>query len=475
MQLPRPEHEISRLEVLGRYQVVGTPPEESFDNVTRLAAYICGTPIALISFIDQERQWFKSRVGWDVDEIPRNVCLCAYTIRQSGVLVVSDTLADNQMKTNPLATHGGVRFYAGVPLLTEDGYALGTLCVMDSVPRDLTEDQTEALRRLAQQVMVILESRRIPGQKAAPQAEPANIPELKPAGPALREPEVCKTVVETAADAIIAIDEQSTILFVNHATKRIFGYREDELLGQQLTMLMPDYLRNMHEQAIQRYMETGEKHLSWQQVELPGLHKSGKEICLQISFGESVADGKRIFTGTCRDVTERKRTEDERFRLAAIVEYSEDAVIGKNLDGIITNWNKGAERIYGYGAEEVLGKHISILAPPERAEEMPQILQKLRLGERIKPLETVRLTKDGRLIHVSLTVSSIRDSTGKIIGASLVGRDITDQKRAEEKLRAHEKALRSSEERYRSLFEGVVHGIYRLGLDGRFLEVNPAW
>jgi len=474
MQLPRPEHEISRLEVLGRYQVVDTPPEESFDNVTRLAAYICGTPIALISFIDQERQWFKSRVGWDVDEIPRNVCLCAYTIRQSGVLVVSDTLADNQMKTNPLATHGGVRFYAGVPLLTEDGYALGTLCVMDSVPRDLTEDQTEALRRLAQQVMVILESRRIPGQKAAPQAEPANIPELKPAGPALREPEVCKTVVETAADAIIAIDEQSTILFVNHATKRIFGYREDELLGQQLTMLMPDYLRNIHEQAIQRYMETGEKHLSWQQVELPGLHKSGKEICLQISFGESVADGKRIFTGTCRDVTERKRTEDERFRLAAIVEYSEDAVIGKNLDGIITNWNKGAERIYGYGAEEVLGKHISILAPPERAEEMPQILQKLRLGERIKPLETVRLTKDGRLIHVSLTVSSIRDSTGKIIGASLVGRDITDQKRAEEKLRAHEKALRSSEERYRSLFEGVVHGIYRLGLDGRFLEVNPA-
>ncbi len=113
MQLPPLEHEVARIEVLSRYQIIGTPPEECFDNITRLAAYVCGTPIALISFIDQDRQWFKSKVGWDVDEIPRNVSLCAPTILQSEVLVVPDTLTDEQTKTNPLATHGGVRFYAG--------------------------------------------------------------------------------------------------------------------------------------------------------------------------------------------------------------------------------------------------------------------------------------------------------------------------------------------------------------------------
>jgi len=120
MRLPPPESEVARLQALDRYQILGTPPEEAFDNIARLAAYVCGTPIALISFIDQDSQWFKSKIGWDVDEIPRNVSLCAHTILQSEVVVVADTLADEVTKTSPLATHGGLRFYAGVPLLTPE-------------------------------------------------------------------------------------------------------------------------------------------------------------------------------------------------------------------------------------------------------------------------------------------------------------------------------------------------------------------
>src|SRR5260370_2580701 len=141
-------------------------------------------------------------------------------------------------------------------------------------------------------------------------------------------------------------------------------------------MLMPDYLRQVHKQAIHRYVETGKKHLSWQQVELPGLHKSGKEICLEISFGEFVVDGKRIFTGMCRDVTERKRSEDEWFRLAAIVESSEGAIIGESLNGIITTWNKGAEHIYGYAAGEIIGRPVSVLYPPGRAHAITHVLVK---------------------------------------------------------------------------------------------------
>ena len=470
MQLPRPEREVARLEVLGRYQIFGTPPEQCFDNITHLAAYVCGTPIALISFIDQNSQWFKSRVGWDVDEIPRTVSFCAQTILQSEVLVVSDTLADEQMKASPLATHGGVRFYAGVPLLTAEAYPLGTLCVMDSISRDLTADQIEALRRLAQQVMNLLDCR-IPRQKVAQQNEPTGGPEP---GKALADSETFRAVTQTASDAIFIIDEQSTILFVNRGSERIFGYRKEELVGQQLTMLMPDYLTQVHEPMIDRYVETGKNHVSWQQVELLGVHKSGKEICLEISFGEFIADGKRIFTGMCRDVTERKRTEDEWFRLAAIVESSQDAIIGESLNGIITSWNKGAEHIYGYAAGEIIGRPVSVLNPSERSDEIPQILYRLSRGHRIEPYETMHLTKDGRHVHIAPTVSPIRDRIGKSIGASAVCRDITERKQAEEKLRSQEKTLRSSERRYRSLFEGVVHGIYHVGLDGQFLEVNPA-
>ena len=473
MRLPPPESEVARLQALDRYQILGTPPEEAFDDIARLAAYVCGTPIALISFIDQDSQWFKSKVGWDVDEIPRNVSLCAHTILQSEVVVVSDTLADEVTKTSPLATHGGLRFYAGVPLLTPDKYALGTLCVMDSVPRDLSGEQRQALLRLASQVMSILDLRRISGQKVAPQNDFAGGLESKPAGGALSESDIYRAVSQAASDAIIVIDEQSTILFANRSIETILGYPAEELVGQPLTVLMPDPLHRVRRQAMPEPLETGEKQISRQQV-VPALHKSGQAVALEVSFGEFVASGKRLFTGICRDVTERKRIEDERFQLAAIVESSEDAVIGKNLDGIITTWNTGARRIYGYRAEEILGKHISILTPPERPAEVPQAMEKLRRGERAELYETVRVTKDGRRIHVSLTVSPIRDNAGMITGVSSVDRDITDRKLVEMKLQEQEKDLRSSEQRYRSVFEGMVHGIYRLGREGEFQEVNPA-
>src|SRR5581483_7700170 len=155
------------------------------------------------------------------------------------------------------------------------------------------------------------------------------------------------------------------------------------------------------------------------------------------------------FVGTVLDVTEGKRAEEARLKFAAIVESSDDAIISKTLDGIITSWNPGAERIYGYQAEEVLGRPISLLSPPEQADEEPAILERLRRGERLEHYETVRRRKDGRLINVSLTVSPIRDASGRITGASRIARDITRQKQAEEEreqLLAREQAARSQAE-----------------------------
>src|SRR5438046_7052882 len=117
---------------------------------------------------------------------------------------------------------------------------------------------------------------------------------------------ISRVIADTASDAIITIDSQSTILFVNHAAEKIFGYSRDEMLLQSLTMLMPDYLRHMHRSGLKRYLATGERHFSWEAVELPGLHKSGREIPLELSFGQFIDNGESFFTGIARDITEQK-------------------------------------------------------------------------------------------------------------------------------------------------------------------------
>src|SRR5581483_5285457 len=132
---------------------------------------------------------------------------------------------------------------------------------------------------------------------------------------------------------------------------------------------------------------------------------------------------------------ERARAEELRSRLAAIVESSDDAIVSKNLDGVIRSWNGGAERIFGYTAAEAVGRHITLIIPPERHDEEREILARLRRGERIDHFETVRVAKDGRRLDISLTVSPVRDAAGRIVGASKVARDVTDRKRAEEALR----------------------------------------
>ncbi|MCS7338225.1 MAG: GAF domain-containing protein [Verrucomicrobiae bacterium] len=161
MRPPVPKHEQKRLKVLWEYEILDTVPGEIFDDMTDLAARICHAPIALISLVDEKRQWFMSRIGFDAKQTPRHIAFCAHAILNDDLFIVEDATKDPRFANNPLVKKSPkIRFYAGAPLVTPDGYVLGTLCVMDHVPRKLDYDQQRALQILARLVMTQLELRR---------------------------------------------------------------------------------------------------------------------------------------------------------------------------------------------------------------------------------------------------------------------------------------------------------------------------
>ncbi|MEP6924644.1 MAG: GAF domain-containing protein [Pyrinomonadaceae bacterium] len=161
MKAQLPENEAERLAALRQFEILDTEAEKVFDDLTRLAVYICKTPIALITLIDSDRQWFKSRIGLTQFETARDVSFCAHAILQTDSLIIPDALEDRRFSDNPLVTsEPHIRFYAGSPLTTSEGYKLGTLCVVDNVPRELTDGQIAALKTLSYQAMTQLELRR---------------------------------------------------------------------------------------------------------------------------------------------------------------------------------------------------------------------------------------------------------------------------------------------------------------------------
>lgn len=241
-----------------------------------------------------------------------------------------------------------------------------------------------------------------------------------------------RTFLDSALDCIITMDANGRVQEFNPASERVFGFTRGEAVGKELAeLIIPPRFRERHRQGLARYLKTREGPLIGKLIEIEALRRDGSEIMVALAINATEVNGLPIFTAYLRDITERKRAEETNRRLAAIIESSGDAIISTDLDEIVTSWNNQAERLLGYDAEEIIGKPISVLVPPNRHNEELGIMERLGQGERLVRYETVYLRKDGTALDVSLAVSPIRDETGNIIGASKIARDITGRVRTE--------------------------------------------
>jgi PAS domain S-box-containing protein len=248
-----------------------------------------------------------------------------------------------------------------------------------------------------------------------------------------------RAIIEYSWDGIALIGRDAVLHYVSPSSIRILGYTPEELVGHNA-------FEFMHPEDNERIQALFTRLVAQPGSIIPSVyryrHKDGSWRWLEATGTNLLNDPSvQAIVVNCRDITEQRKAEQVRAELAAIVESSEDAIIGEDLQGIITSWNKGAERLYGYDAEEVVGKPVSLLHLEEGADELPNLLERLRRSEHIEPYETVRLRKDGSRVDVSLSVSVIKDSEGRVIGASKIARDIGPQKRLEEALRRHAEEL----------------------------------
>lgn len=310
---PQLDFEEDRLAALRRYHILDAPPEDCFDAFTRIASEVCNTPMSLISLIDEDRQWFLSRVGLETKETCRDISFCGHAIEHPDLLEIPDTLKEDRFSDNPLVTGPPhLRFYAGVPLRDPEGNALGTLCVLDTQPGTLTDSQKDVLKNLAALVVDRIVSRR-------------RLQDLQ-SSEAFRN-----AILTSSLDAIVIIDQEGKVVEFNACAEDIFNYTRQETLGRPISeLIVPPHLREAHTRGLQHYLATGEGPVLEKRIEITAVRKSGEEFDVELAITPIRFSQEIFFSAYLRDISERKNVEAELAK-ARDQEYQIAARIQKTL------------------------------------------------------------------------------------------------------------------------------------------------
>ncbi|MEH2060814.1 MAG: PAS domain S-box protein [Nostoc sp.] len=442
-----PENESQRLEVLNQYQILDTPPEEVFDELAQLAANFCETPIALISLVDAEREWFKSKIGVSISEVSRSISFGSYTILQSQILIIPDTLQDERFAKNPFVTSNNYfRFYAGVPLITSSGIALGSLCVIDFAPRNLNVKEQVALQQLSRQVIRHLESYR---QKLIDDSQRTfNLFFSKNPNP-------------------MWVYNQNNLQFldVNEAAVIHYGYSREEFLKMRITDIRP--LKDVP--ILREYLRQNYPNLhfagQWQHQ-----RKDGQIIDVEIFTHPIDYSSYNARLVNIRDITEHKQIEktlqesEARFRVISEA-IPVPFIISRVSDGLILYANPESLQTFQFSPEYLVNRK-NILDLYHYFTDLEALLKALNQDGFIHNYELQLKRADGTFFWAIASLQYLHYNNESAI--LTVFNDINDRKNAETKLQGQNEFLRI-------IFESIPLMIALIDANGKLQWVNPEW